>query len=86
MTAKKKPLVRRLSQGDPLHDLLLEICPPNREGVKSITVLAAKMNLSSQSIYNWITKKRIPARQAKKLATLGKGRVSLEKIVKYVVQ
>lgn len=86
MATKKQPTIRRLSQGGPLHDLLLEICPPNKEGVKSITVLAEKMGLSSQAVYGWIDNGRIPASRAKKLTELSKGRVTLEKIVKFVVR
>lgn len=86
MATKKQPTIRRLSEGGPLHDLLLDICPPNKAGVKSITVLAERMGLSSQAIYGWIDNERVPANRAKKLAELSKGRVTLEKIVKFVVR
>lgn len=85
MATTKQPIIRRLSEGGPLQDLLLKICPPNKEGVKSITVLADKMGISSQAIYRWIENKRIPSSKAKVLAKLAGGRVTLEEIVEYVI-
>lgn len=85
MATTKQPIIRRLSEGGPLQDLLLKICPPNKEGIKSITVLADKMGISSQAIYRWIENKRIPSSKAKVLAKLAGGRATLEEIVEYVI-
>lgn len=86
MATNKQTRVRRLSEGGPLHDLLLDVCPPNKDGVKSIPVLAQHLGLSNQCIYFWIAKDRIPAGHAKALVKASGGRVSLEKIVKFVVR
>lgn len=85
MSTTKQPIIRRLSEGGPLQDLLLKICPPNKEGIKSITVLADKMGISSQAIYRWIENKRIPSSKAKVLAKLAGDRATLEEIVEYVI-
>lgn len=85
MATPKEPIIRRLSEGGPLQDLLLKICPPNNEGVKSITVLADKMGISSQAIYRWIENKRVPSAKVKTLVKLAGGRVTLEEIVPYVI-
>lgn len=85
MVKTKEPIIRRLSEGGPLQDLLLKICPPNKEGVKSITVLADAMGISSQAIYRWIDNKRIPSAKTKTLVKLAAGRVTLEEIVPYVI-
>lgn len=86
MATKKPSTIRRLAEGGPVHDLLLKVCPPNKQGVKSITVLAKTMKLSSQALYGWIANERIPASRAKALVKLSKGGVSLEEVVKYVVR
>lgn len=86
MATKKQPIIRQLSEGSPLQTLLLEACPPSKEGVKSITVLAEKMNLSSQTIYNWISKGRIPQDRVNSIVKLARGRVTLEMIIPFVVR
>ncbi len=85
MKKSKPSTIRRLSDKGALQDLLLEICPPDKEGMKSITVLAAAMQLSSWAVYRWIKTNRIPSQQVKRLLALSKDRVPVEKILPFVI-
>lgn len=85
MTKTKTTTIRRLSDKGPLQDLLLEICPPDKDGMKSITVLAAAMTLSSWAVYRWIKTNRIPPQQVKRLVKLSKGLVPVERILPFVI-
>lgn len=86
MTTSKPPVILKLTDGGPIQNLLFEACPPNKAGVKSIPVLAKAMGLSSQTVYYWIKKNRIPAAKAKALVKVSKGSVSLEMVVPFVVR
>jgi len=85
MKKTKPPTIRRLSDKGPLQELLLEICPPNKDGIKSITILAKALKLSSWAIYRWIDTNRIPPARVKMLVKVAKGRVTQEKIIPFVI-
>lgn len=85
MAQQKQPTIRQLSEGSPIQDLLLKACPPSKQGVKSITVLAKKMGVSSQTIYNWIKNNRIPPGRVKAIVKVSRKQVTLEMIVPFVV-
>ena len=85
MTITKEPVIRRLTEGGPVQAILLKACPPNTEGIKSITVLAEAMGMSPQAIYRWIENERIPQGKVKALVELSKGQVTLEEIVPHVI-
>ncbi|MGI9503712.1 MAG: hypothetical protein ACR2RE_11735 [Geminicoccaceae bacterium] len=66
----------------PLHDLFLELCPPNDHGTKSISVLAAVLEVGSQYLY-WLIRadRQIPLKVARKLVAVNEGRVSLDELM-----
>lgn len=66
----------------PLHELLLQACPPDDKGRKSIVHLADLLGCSHQYVYRWIENGRIPPDFAKKTAELGI--VNLEKFYPFV--
>lgn len=47
-----------------LHQLLLDVCPPDEKGNVSVVVLAKKMDVTPQAIYNIISRNRITYRRA----------------------
>ena len=85
MTTTNEPVIRRLTEGGPVQAILLKVCPPNKEGIKSITVLAEAMGISAQAIYRWIENERIPQAKVRALVELSQGRVTLEEIVPHVI-
>lgn len=68
----------------PLHDLLLEACPPGEGDVKSIPVLAGHLGCSSYAIYKWIDNGKISGPWAKKVIDLSDGRVTEDDFNPYV--
>mgnify|MGYP000040321107 CR=1 FL=1 len=68
----------------PLHDLLLEACPPDDNGRKSIVHLADLLECSHQYVYRWIEKGRVPPDFAKRIAGLPGGAVPIEKFYPFV--
>lgn len=53
-----------------LHKLLIRACPPDKDGVRSIPILASKLKMSDQAIYGWIERKRVPYRRAQAMVDL----------------
>ena len=69
--------ILRHQQLGPLHDLLLTACPPDKDGTKSISVLAEKLKISAWSIHKWVQKGKIPPGRAVEVVDIAEGRVSL---------
>ena len=69
----------------PLHDLLLQACPPDSKGKRSIMILAARLGVSYQRIYQWIEAERIPPKRVKDIVTLADGAVLQSELLKYVL-
>lgn len=65
----------------PLHDLLLEACPPV-DGRKSIVILAEKLGISHQYIYRWIENGRVPQKFVRPIGELGT--INVERLYPYV--
>jgi len=77
-------IVRRSNKGG-LQHLLLRSCPPGvLDGTQSIPLLAQHLDMTSQGIYRWIEKGRIPAKQARKVAAKSGGRTTFEEFVQYL--
>lgn len=76
--AKTVVVIRHRANG-PLHDLLLRACPANKNGEKSIAILAESFvpELSAWSIHKWIQKGKIPPKRAVEVVDLSEGRVTL---------
>ena len=70
----------------PLQDLFLRACPANKDGMKSIPILARRLNRSPQSLYYCISVERITPKVVLEIIALSDGRVSLEDFHKYVYQ
>jgi hypothetical protein len=77
IVADKDAVILRHRDNGPLHDLLLRACPPNRNGEKSITILANKLKLSSWSVHKWIQNGKIPPKRAVEVVDISDGRVAL---------
>jgi len=67
-----------------LHDLLLDVCPPDEKGTKSIVVLAGKLGVSYQYIYRWIDLNQVPAKFVRQLVDLSGGRVPFDRFHEFV--
>lgn len=80
----KQAEVSRYKDLGPLHDLLLEACPPDENGTRSIVVLSKKLEVSHQYIYLWIEKGRVPARFVRSLVESSEGRVTYEQFHEFV--
>lgn len=75
---------RRIAHLGPLHDLMLDACPPDDQGRRSIPVLAAMLGISNEGVYRYIRQGRLPARRAKQISDLSEGRVSFEDFLPYL--
>lgn len=69
-TNPQAPLDRKTADLGGLHSLLIRACPPDKEGVRSIPLLANKLKMSDQAIYGWIERKRLPYRRAQALVDM----------------
>lgn len=78
------PFIRSMKSLGPLHDLLLEACPPDEDGVKSIPILAVALGMSPYGVYKWIRNTKVPPDKAVKIVDVGQGRVKLEDFHPYV--
>lgn len=85
----KAPPARRSSRPDhsELHKLLIKACPPNKDGSQGSisTTLAPKLNVSFQSIYQWIRRNQLPPKQARALVEAAGGRVTLQEVMDFVI-
>jgi len=61
------PYIQRVRPGNELHDLLLEVCVPDRKGCKSITVIARDEEVSTESVHKWVRRLSVPPKRAKSL-------------------
>lgn len=69
----------------PLHDLLLQACPPDRRGRRSIMILAEKLGVSFQNVYKWIEAGRIPPKRVMDIVKVSKGAVTKEALLQFVL-
>lgn len=76
--------VRTTKDLGPLHRLLLEACPPNEDGDRSITILAKALGMSSWGIFKWIRNGRIPPRQAANVVDVSQGKVTLHQFDPFI--
>jgi hypothetical protein len=70
--------ISRYKDLGPLHDLLLQSCPPDKNGRRSIPRLAGLLKVSHQYLYRCIAEEKIPPRLVPKIITLSGGAVSVE--------
>lgn len=89
------PTIRRINEGDPLHDLLIRACPPykklengelvkSRSGVKSTTILAYSLDMSPQGVHKWIKTRKVPGDKAKRMVENNPREVSLADFAPFV--
>ena len=74
----------RYKELGPLHDLLLEACPPDAKGRKSIVGLATLLDCSHQYVYRWIENGRVPPQFVKKIVELEGSNVTREQFYPFV--
>lgn len=67
-----------------LQTLLLRAVPENDFGNKTLTHLAATLNISRWSITKWIRKGKIPPERAMQIVEISEGRVKIEDFHPYV--
>lgn len=67
-----------------LHDLLLQACPANEKGVRSIPALAKALSISHQYVYRWIEEKKIPPKFVKKIVDLPGQTVAIEAFLPFI--
>lgn len=79
----KKGKIGRYKDLGPLHDLLLEACPPNEKGTRSIVVLAGVLGVSHQYVYSWIDENHVPAKFVRPLVEMSDGRVTFDQFHEY---
>lgn len=68
----------------PLQELLLNACPPDERGKRSIPVLARALKVSHQYIYRWIEDGVVPPKFVSRIVALSNGRVTLEQFHPYL--
>lgn len=62
--------IRKIRDLGPLHDLLIEACPPNEKGEKSTKILADKLHMSAWGVHLWIKRGKIPPGRAQKIVEI----------------
>lgn len=67
-----------------MKDVLLSICPKDDKGNRSLKMLAKKLGLHYYTIYKWVNNGRIPPSQAQRLVDFSKGKLTLQKLHKFV--
>ncbi len=67
-----------------LKPILLDLCPPDKKGHRSIAKLAKKLGMSSYGIYKWINSGRIPPEQVNVLVKFSKGKLTHQDLHKFV--
>lgn len=75
---------RKYKELGPLQDLLIQACPPNERGYKSIPVLAKALDMSYYGVYKWIQSGSIPPRAAMKVVEISEGRVTLNDFTPFI--
>ena len=68
---------KRSLEDDPLHKLLMRVCPADANGERSINLLASHLKISFQAIYKWIAQGKIPVDRAMDMSNLTGGQVPL---------
>lgn len=82
--SKTEPSVGRIKNLGALQELLLKACPPDTNNNISIPVLARALGVSSQYVYLWIERDKVPPAYAKKMADFPGSQVTLEMFTQYV--
>lgn len=67
-----------------LQDLLLKACPPDKNGKRSIPVLAKHLGVSNQYVYRWIDEESVPPKYVRKLVEISDEKVSFNDFHKFV--
>lgn len=70
----------------PLQDLLLRVCPPDRDGAISVPILSRHLEMSPWGVYKWIRNAKIPGNKVTRLVELSAGRVRLDELLPYVLK
>lgn len=68
-----------------LHRVLLECCPREEGREPSAKRLAHHIGLSFQAVYKWIDNNRIPAKQIPVLVKVSEGRVTANRLLRFVL-
>ncbi len=69
-----------------LHLLLLRGFPGTKQKPASVTAtVAPALGVSPYAVYKWLTKGKIPAGRAKDIVELSKGRISMSKLMPFIV-
>lgn len=83
-TMTTKPATRYNNLG-PLHGLLLDACPPDEKGHRSIMRLAELLGVSYQNVYKWIESGRIPPKRVKDIMEVSNGSVLQSQLLEFVL-
>ena len=67
-----------------MKELLLSVCPKDENGSRSLKLLAAKLGVHYYTVYKWVNNGRIPPSQAQRLVEFSKGKLTLQKLHKFV--
>lgn len=79
--------VRKFKDLGELHALLLKACPPNDKGLVSIPILANKLGVSHQTVYDrWLKSNWLPADRVADILEIGEGRVTQEQLLPFVLR
>ena len=76
--------IRRRKELGNLQNLLLQACPPDKNGKASVPVLARQLGISHQYVYRWIEMDRVPPAFVPEMVRVSQGRVRLEDFHDYV--
>jgi len=83
-TAPAAERVLRKTNLGPLHDLMLTACPPDSNGIQSISVLSRKIEISNTALYKMIEKNKVRPEVAMAIVEASEGRVTLDDFHCYV--
>ena len=69
-----------------MRELLNKAVPPVEGATPSIPAIAKALNVSRQSVYNWMRDGVIPADRAFRLLNKAQGTITLEMIAPYITE
>lgn len=77
---------RKIKDLGKLHELLIEACPPDENGDKSISILAKKLGVSHQNLYKCIDQGRLPTahKLPKRILEVSEGRVTEKDLMPFL--
>ena len=71
-------------RSNPLYQLLMKACPPNKNGQATVAQLARELGMSRWAIYRWINAQKMEPENVMKVVDIAEGRVTIADFERFV--